>query len=349
MRSLERVAAVLDGKLPDKVPVGLHNFLLAAKMAKMPMSRAFQDGNLLAEAQLIAWRRFKHDVLMVENGTTAMAQAMGCEVAYSDDHPPYVIQPVIRDWSDIDKLEIPDPAKVFPLTCLLEAARILKKEIGSEVFLQMRSDQAPWALASALRGYEQFFMDLADEANHVHLRRLAAICRQATQRLSLAFQDTGAHGTCIGEFGPATISPRLYRSLALPDLIEYFRVMRGTKFSSALHQCGNTLAVIEDMVNVGANVLELDPITDMAKAKAAARGKAVILGMVDPSAVLHRGSPELVEEKSREAISIVGAGGGFILGPGCALSEDTPLENIDALMAARDQYGVYGPNGELKG
>jgi MtaA/CmuA family methyltransferase len=348
MNSLERVAAVVQGRIPDKVPVALHNFLLAAKMAKIPMSRAFQDGKLLAEAQLFAWRRFKHDMLLVENGTTAMAQAMGCEVAYADDHPPYVVKPVIRNWSDIDKLEIPDPTKIFPLTCLLEAGRILKNEIGNEVFLQMRSDQAPLALASALRGYEQFFMDLADEASHVHIRRLATLCRQATERLSLAFKDAGAHGTCIGEFGPATISPRLYRSLALPELKEYFRVMRAAGFNSALHQCGNTLAVIDDMANVGADVLELDPVTDMARAKSAAQGKAAILGMVDPSAVLHRGSPKLVEEKCREAIAIVGAGGGFVLGPGCALSEATPLENIDALMAARDKYGVYGPEGELR-
>ena len=349
MNSLERVFTVVHGGIPDKVPVALHNFLLAAKMAEIPMSRAFQDGKLLAEAQLFAWRRFKHDMVMMENGTIAMAQAMGCEVAYSDDHPPYVVQPVIRNWSDIDKLRIPDPTQDFPLTCLLEAARVLSDEIGKEVFLQLRSDQAPLALASALRGYQQFFMDLADEANHVHIRRLTAMCRQATQRLSLALKDAGAHGTCIGELGPATISPRLYRALALPDLKEYFRVMRDAKFISALHQCGNTLSVIDDMVNVGAHILELDPITDMAKAKSAAKGKVAILGMIDSAGVLHRGSPELVEEKCRQAISIVGVGGGFMLGPGCALSEATPLENIDALMAARDKYGVYGPNGVLQG
>ena len=74
-------------------------------------------------------------------------------------------------------------------------------------------------------------MDLADERNYVHIRRLTAICRQATQRLSLALKDAGAHGTCVGEFGPATISPKLYRSLALPNLKEYFRVTRARRTS----------------------------------------------------------------------------------------------------------------------
>ena len=216
MNSLERVAVVVNGGIPDKVPVALHNFLLAAKMAKIPMSRAFQNGKLLAETQLLAWRRFKHDMLLVENGTSAMAQAMGCEVAYADDHPPYVVKPVIRSWSDIDKLRIPDPTKDFPLTCLLEATRILRGEIGNEVFLQVRSDQAPLALASALRGYQQFFLDLADEANYVHVRRLAAICRQATQRLSLALRDAGrtAHASAslgLPQYLPGSTERWLYR------------------------------------------------------------------------------------------------------------------------------------------
>ena len=38
MNSLERVRAVLTGKIPDRVPVCLHNFMLAAKEADVPMS-----------------------------------------------------------------------------------------------------------------------------------------------------------------------------------------------------------------------------------------------------------------------------------------------------------------------
>jgi uroporphyrinogen decarboxylase len=348
MNSCERVITVIQGRIPDKVPVAMHNFLLATKMADIPMSRAFQDGALLAESQLFAWRRFQHDMLMVENGTTAMAQAMGCEVAYSDNHPPYVITPVIRNWSDIDKLTIPDPTKAASLSCLLKATRILKAEIGNKAFVQSRSDQAPLALASALRGYQQFFMDLADENNHDAIHRLASICQQATQRFSLALKDAGSDGTCIGELGPATISPQLYRSLAMPHLRTYFQAMRNAGCISALHQCGNTLATIDDTVHAGEHVLELDPVTDMTKAKSAARGCVTILGMIDPANVLHRGTPDLIDEKCKQAISIVGAGGGFLLGPGCALSENTPLENVDAMIAARDKYGVYGPDGALK-
>jgi len=348
MTSLERVFAVIEGRIPDKVPVALHNFLFAARLAGIPMSQAFQNGELLAETQLAAWRRLRHDMVMLENGTGAMAQAMGCKVVYADDHPPYVVEPVIRGWDDIDKLTIPDPTKTFPLTCLLEATRILRAEIGNEVFLQSRSDQAPLALASALRGYEQFFMDLADPEHYPYLNKLTAICRQAIERLSLALKEVGAHGTCIGEFGSATISPGRFRSLAVPRLQEYFQTMRKHRFVSTLHQCGNALTVLDDIVDIGADILELDPLTDMAAAKRAACGKIAISGMIDPSGVLRHGNPQLVDERCKEAIAIVGAGGGFMLGAGCALSQDTPLENLDALMAARDRYGKYSADGSWK-
>jgi uroporphyrinogen decarboxylase len=95
------------------------------------------------------------------------------------------------------------------------------------------------------------------------------------------------------------------------------------------------------MVASGAPILELDQKADMRQSKAAAHGKTVILGPVDPSEVMANGSPALVTEKCREAIEILGAGGGLILGPGCALPATTPDENIDAMIAAAQEFGSY--------
>ena len=41
----------------------------------------------MAEAQLAAWERFGYDVIDLENGTAALAEACGCEVEYPEhDH-----------------------------------------------------------------------------------------------------------------------------------------------------------------------------------------------------------------------------------------------------------------------
>lgn len=341
MTSLERAMTVIHGGIPDRVPTDLHNFLMAARMAGIPLTECLKSGELMAESHLVAWRAFGHDMILVENGTAGMAQAMGCGVVFSNETAPRVVDPVLKDLADIDKLRIPDPEKDGLLPELLKAVGILRREIGDRVFIMGRADQAPLALAAAIRGHEQFLLDMASEEPEV-IERLADVCLEATTRYALALRDAGAHGTSVGEFGSDAISPAMYRRFALPRLKRFFSAMRSADFPAALHQCGNTASVLPEMVESGASILELDPKTDMRTAKEATAGRTAVLGMVDPANILHRGTPAQVREKSIEALRVLAPGGGFILGPGCALVPETPDENVAALIECASEYGVYG-------
>jgi len=44
MTSVERVERVLAGGIPDRVPVDLHDFMLAAQVSGMPFEEYFRDG-----------------------------------------------------------------------------------------------------------------------------------------------------------------------------------------------------------------------------------------------------------------------------------------------------------------
>jgi len=123
--------------------------------------------------------------------------------------------------------------------------------------------------------------------------------------------------------------------------------MKERDFPAALHQCGDTTSVLPEMVASGAEILELDPHTDLQAAKDATRGKTSVLGMVDPANVIHRGTPELVEQKSKEALAVLAPGGGFILGPGCALVPETPENNVMALIECAAKHGNYNADGTL--
>ena len=349
MSSLERTMAVISGGIPDRVPTDLHNFLMAARSAGIPLRECLRKGELMAESHLAAWRRFRHDMVLVENGTAAMAEAMGCEVLYSDAVAPRVVGPVVRELRDAGKLRVPDPERDHPLCEVLKAVRILRKEIGGDVFIMGRADQAPLALAAAVRGYEALLLDLADPEDPAALVRLLDVCLEATTRYALALQRAGAHGTSLGELGSDIISPAMSPRLVLPRLKKFYGAMRAAGFPASLHQCGNTAAVLPDMVSSGAEILELDPKTSFGAAKAATRGKAAVLGMLDPAAVHHRGTPALVEEKSRAAIDALAPGGGFILGPGCALVPETPEENVAALIECAARHGRYARDGALIG
>jgi uroporphyrinogen decarboxylase len=136
------------------------------------------------------------------------------------------------------------------------------------------------------------------------------------------------------------LSPRHYRKYAFPHEVALTDELKASGIILANHICGNTVPILNDFVATGAQILEIDHKTDMHKAKDAARGKTCLLGPIDTS-LLVSGSPLQVEDACREAIEIMAPGSGFILGPGCALSPETPAENIHALVEAGKKYGRY--------
>jgi uroporphyrinogen decarboxylase len=343
LNAIERVNRVLSGQLPDRVPVDLHNFMVTARMMAVDnYEDFFRDGEAMAEGQIAAWRRFGHDVLLVENGTAALAEACGVQVVYQEKSAPVAVAPAINSLDDIDKLEIPDPDRVPVLAENLKATRIVCEEIGDQAFIMGRADQGPFSLASELRGMTFFMMDLAIGDERIH--HLLDYATQVCKRYALAQMEQGAHCTSIGDSpsGPDLISPEMYRRYAYPYVKRLVAELQAEGVPLAYHICGNATPIIEDMVSTGAAIIEIDQKADMAACKQATAGtNAALLGPVDPSAVLAHGSPADVTAACREAINILGPGGGFILGPGCAMPASTPDENIDALIEAAKEYGQY--------
>ncbi|GMQ93839.1 MAG: uroporphyrinogen decarboxylase family protein [Acidimicrobiia bacterium] len=358
MNSVERVRAVLGGGIPDRVPVNLHNFMMTAEASGLPFPEFFQDGEAMAEGQVQAWREYGHDVLLLENGTAALAEACGCEVEYMRDSAPVSHGPAIKSLDDLDKLEVPDPYKVHPLTENLKTTRIVAREIGDEAFIMGRADQGPFSLASMLLGMDEFLLQLArsrpkpsrrrraeeadpDLAKKLH--RLLEFSLEVTTRYAHAQIEQGAHATSIGESlsGPDVCSPQAYREYEWGYAKTMVERLQQHDILLAYHICGDATAIVPDMVATGAAILELDYKIDMAAVKEATRGKTTVLGPVDPSGVMAMGTPEEVEEKCKEAIEILGAGGGLILGPGCALPPTTPPENVHAMVEAAKRHGVY--------
>jgi MtaA/CmuA family methyltransferase len=186
-------------------------------------------------------------------------------------------------------------------------------------------------------------MDLALGEQPEQIHKLLDFCRQVTYRYALAQMEQGAHCTSIGDSpsGPDLISPEYYRRYAYPHVKRLVSDLKAKGVRLSYHICGDATPIIADMVSTGAAIIEIDQKADMRTCKQAARGKATLLGPLDPSQVLAHGTPDLVQEKCREALEILGPGGGFILGPGCALPATTPGENIDALIETAKEYGRY--------
>jgi uroporphyrinogen decarboxylase len=300
----------------------------------------YRNGEAMAEGQIRAWERYGHDILLVENGTAALAEACGVQVEYLEASAPVAKTPAISSLDEVDNLVVPDPYKDPLLSELLKATRIIVEEIGDRAYVIGRADQGPFSLACEIRGMGEFLLDLArgDKLDKAH--QLLDFCRQVSERYALAQIEQGAHATSIGDSpsGPDVISPQYYREFAYPYVKTLVSNLKKKDITLAYHICGSSSPIIEDMVSTGAAIIEIDQKADQQISKAAAAGKAALLGPVDPSEVMAHGTPELVTEKCNEALENLSPGGGFILGPGCALPPSTPDDNIDAMIEAAKKF-----------
>ena len=176
-------------------------------------------------------------------------------------------------------------------------------------------------------------------------RRLLAFCSQMNVALGKAQRRAGADSSTIGLAGVSLISPAMFDAFELPGARAFCTAMRRDGGFAFVHACGDETLLLENLVATGADCLELDPGTDAASCKRAAQGRTSVLGMIDPAQVMRFGTPADVRRQARQMISTMGPGGGFIMGPGCALPADTPLENVQTLMECARRDGVYGSDG----
>ena len=103
MTSLERCLATIRYEPHDRVPVDLHNFMMTIAGLELPPEKLYTDGQLLGEAQVAAWKRFGHDLLLVENGTAALAEACGCEVTYLPGSAPVIEKPLVESFAKVSE------------------------------------------------------------------------------------------------------------------------------------------------------------------------------------------------------------------------------------------------------
>jgi uroporphyrinogen decarboxylase len=342
MNSVARVRAAIALREPDRVPVDLHNFQTAAYATGLPLARVFQNGELLAEAMLNAWREFQHDMILLENGTACNAQACGLEVVYRDDSAPSAGKPLLQSLADVAGLEVPDPYRAFPMSEVLKATRILSRELGDRAWICARADQGPMDLAAQLRGADEFMMDLAagEEPDLIHA--LLDFARRVATRYAYALIECGGHSTSIGEAyaSPSMLSPRHYRQYAWVHEKCMANELKSRGVILHNHICGNAGKIAHDFVASGAQVLELDHKTDPRIIKDAARGQCCLLGGID-TGLLQFGTPAQVEDACRELLAVWKPDSGCILGPGCAMSPTVPADNIHALVESARKYGRY--------
>lgn len=336
MTGNQRIQAVLRGEFADRIPVMLHNFPMAVREARMSQREYRSAPAKVAAVFIQAVETYDYDGIVVDLDTATLAGALGVPVDFPDDDPARCERPLLTDLARARELPPVDVAGDARVQICVEAVRILKDYFGDEVCVRGNCDQLPFSLASMLRGAEEWMMDLLDPEQEENVAVLVDYCGRATARFLEVMAAAGADMLSNGDSpaGPDLISPLMYRKHAQPWEQRIARWSHQLGKPYLLHICGNTSAILGDMLATGADVLELDYKTDVHAACDACRNRAVFCGNLDPSGVLARGTPEGVARKTRELLDVFAGNPRFILNAGCAIPATTPPENLHAMLRA---------------
>jgi uroporphyrinogen decarboxylase len=333
MNGYERINAALKGLPPDRTPVMLHNFMMAAREHNITMEQYRNNPKLIAKCFIASVDRYKYDGILVEIDTATLAGAVGVPVDFPVDAPARTHIGSIENLEDITSLK---PAKVEDYRYVqiwLEAVRLLKEYYKNEIYIRGNCDQAPFSLASMMRGTQNWMLDLVT-AEDEHLHRLLEYCTDAGLQFIKLMAQTGCDMVSNGDSpaGPDMISPEMYLKYAMPYEKKMAEAAHNAGTAYALHICGNTDVILEHMLLTGADAFELDYKTDIAKIFNVFHDQAPLIGNIDPSGVLALGTPDAVKKKTLDLLSAYKNSNRFILNAGCAIPPDTPPENLKMMI-----------------
>jgi MtaA/CmuA family methyltransferase len=336
MNGRERIAAALRGERPDAVPVMLHNFMPAAREAGVSMREFRSEPAKLARSFVRAVETYGYDGVLVDVDTATLAGALGVPVERPDDEPALCRGARVSSLAEVGSLPPPDVGRDPFVQTWLEAVRILVAEIGDDVHVRGACDQAPFSLASMVRGAADWMVELMDPDNAEPAARLLDYCAAAALQFLRLMAAAGADMVSSGDApaGPALVSPAMYAAFAAPWEKRLADEAHRLGVPFALHICGRTDRILDGMLATGADALELDYKTDARLAHERMKDRAVFIGNLDPSGVIALGSPERVEAKVRELVAIFADTPRFVLNAGCAIPANAPAENIHALVRA---------------
>ena len=338
MNGNQRIKAALKGEWPDRRPIMLHNFMMAAREAGISMKEYRSDPQSAARAHIEAVEKYRLDGVLIDFDTSTLAAAVGVPVDYPVDEPARCSGAVLDAIEEIDEPEPVDISRNERVQIWLETCMLIKKYFGNAVFVRGNCDQAPFSLASMMRSPEEWMMDLL--INDEYVIKLLDYCADISGQFIRLMAETGVNMVSNGDSpaGPDMISPEMYRKYALPYERRMVEIAHELKLPYLLHICGNTNAILQDMIKTGANALELDYKTDIGKVHEICKNNITLFGNIDPSGIITLGTPGQVEEQVKQLLAIYKDSPRIVINAGCALPAITPSENIKRLVSVTKDY-----------
>jgi len=331
----ERFIRCLERKDVDKVPVcsvtqtGTVE-LMELSGAKWP--EAHYDPEKMATLAIAGYEFAGLEAVRYPFCNTVMPETLGCVIDEgSFDSQPYMLDNPIKKKEDLSSFTVPENLlESKRIQVMLEATDIIKSRVPDDVPV-VAGILGPAAISCYLCGMKNYLMWSITETET--LQELLAIGTRVCKEYANALFDHGADAVVIidSESGPDILPPPFFEPLILPLYRELTADLKG---HTIVHICGDATEILDQVADSGFEGLSIEEKVDIASAKDLVGDRICLIGNVSPAATLLPKSPDDIKKEAKQCIG----DGVCMLAPGCGIAPHTPVENIRAFVAARDEY-----------
>jgi len=377
VNSKERMAAVMAGERPDRVPVMCQmsiGHMLKATGASP--SRFWHSAADFVEGLLALRALYRFDGILVslhghppdwESRVLSVRRSPEGELVHwkngdgtwfpADDLP--VVRPAVPParppFEGFDPATLPAAPAYIPVSQglrfaldpghMFDAVRRVVERAGRDYSVHGEVT-SPLDYILDLFGFEQAMLGFLDDPGRAHavLDRFTAGIIGLAEGLSTAGVDAIKISSPFA--GAGFLSRDFYRTFVLPYEGRLARAIEARKVRAYIHTCGDIDDRLELMAESGASGIEcLDPPplgrVELGEAKRRVGHRVFLKGNIDPVHVLLRADRPAVAADARRRIEAGRPGGRFILSTACSIAPATPSDNVRILADIAEECGRY--------
>jgi MtaA/CmuA family methyltransferase len=325
MTPKERIHAILKGESYDRPAVTPILMAWAANFIGHTYRDYYLDGDVLVKAQLAVTEAFNLDQTSAISDPWREASAYGMEFEYPPDGVGRPKEVLIKTRDEISRLRPFDIENAERPKQRIDSVRKMAARVG-QTHSVLGWVEGPLAEYGDLRGVENAMLDLIDEPE-VFVKAGEIIIQNAIA-FAAAQIKAGADMIGIGDAAASLVAPDMYAELVLPLEQKLIEAIHEAGAAVKLHICGNISNIVQLMAGSGADIVDVDWMVPLARARELVGPQITLCGNFNPAGVLFEGSPEDVADAARECLEAVPDR--FILMPGCEVPPGTPEQNIRA-------------------
>ena len=333
MTSRERVMAALAGQPVDRTPVCNPTSVATVELMDLVDAHfpdANRDGEKMARLAATSYTELGFDSVMPVFTIIQESSALGCEIQWeSKDNWPTVrmSRPI---WKTAEDVTMPSDFLTHPdITCVLDAIRILRKELGDEVAI-IGKTMGPWTLGYHVFGVEPFLLMSLDDPEHTKL------CLERMTEITVAFGqaqiDAGADALTLPDHATGDLVSGEYYREFLRDL--HTELVDEIPIPLILHICGRTVDRMEYIAQTGLAAFHYDSKNDPAESMEIVDDRIALVGNINNPETLFAKGPEVVAEEVTRNLDA----GVPLVGPECAIPLQTAIENLKEIPLAVERW-----------